>query len=140
VTIDPRGAQGGARSLCVTFNASAQVDFGNVLQFVVVEPATRYRLSFYVRTEELRSAATLFAQVLDASAAQPAPLGASDPVVAGTAAWQRVAFEFATGPRTEAVLLRLVRAGCADGVCPIFGKVWYDDFDLQRTAVGAARR
>ena len=134
VTIDPRGARGGDRSLCVTFNAPSQADFGNVLQFVVVEPATRYRLSFHVRTEELRSAATVLAQVLDASAAQPAPLGASAPVPAGTAAWQEVAFEFTTGPQTEAVLLRLTRANCPDGVCPIFGKVWYDDFDLQPAA------
>jgi Flp pilus assembly protein TadD len=132
VTIDPRGAHSGARALCVTFAATTQAEFGNVLQFVVVEPNTRYRLSFHVRTEELRSAATLLAQVLDASAAQPAQLGASEPLAVGTAAWREAAFDFTTGPRTEAVLLRLTRVGCPDGVCPIFGKVWYDDFDLQR--------
>jgi len=140
LTLDPRGAHGGARSLCVTFNATTQVDFGHVLQFVVVEPGARYRLSFYVRTEELRSAATPFAQVLDASAAQPAQLGASEPVAPGTSAWQQVSFEFAAGPRTEAVIVRLARAGCPDGLCPIFGKIWYDDFDLQRTAGRAAGR
>lgn len=140
VALDARGPHTGSRSMRVTFNARSQVPFGNVLQFVVVEPATRYRLGFYVRTEELRSAATLLAQVLDASAAQPTPLGASEPVAAGTAGWQPVSFEFTTGPRTEAVIVRLTRAGCPDGLCPIFGKIWYDDFDLQRTAGRAPAR
>ena len=130
----------GSRSLRISFNAPSQVGFGNVLQFVVVEPATRYRLGFHVRTEELKSAATLFAQVLDASAAQPDPLGASEPVATGTAGWQPVSFEFTTGPRTEAVIVRLTRPGCPDGVCPIFGKIWYDDFDLRRDAGPADAR
>ena len=140
VALDARGAHAGARSLRVFFNAPSQVDFANLLQFVVVEPSTRYRLSFHVRTEELRSAATVFAQVLDASAAQPAALGASGPAATGTNGWQPVSFEFTTGPRTEAVIVRVVRAGCPEGICPIFGKIWYDDFDLQRTDGRAAAR
>ena len=140
VALDSKNAHGGARSLRVAFNARSQVEFGNVLQFVVVEPATRYRLGFASRAEELKSAALPLVQVLDASAAQPAPLGASEPAAAGTYAWQAASFEFTTGPRTEAVIVRLTRPGCPDGVCPIFGKIWYDDFDLRRDAGPADAR
>ncbi len=59
VVIDARTAHGGRRSLRVAFNASGQVDFRNVWQTIAVEPGARYRVSFFVKTEELRSAATL---------------------------------------------------------------------------------
>ncbi len=102
-----------------------------------MQPSTRYRLTFFARTEELKSAATLYTTVLDGSAGGVA-LGSSAPVASGTHDWQPATIEFTTGPRTQSVLVRLSRAGCADGVCPIFGKIWYDDFDLQRAA-GSAR-
>jgi tetratricopeptide (TPR) repeat protein len=140
VALDPRGAHGGARALRVLFNAPTPVEFGNVLQFVAVEPSARYRLAFFVRTEELKSASTLVVQALDTASPQPALLGASEPAPAGTSGWQESSFEFTTGPRTEAVIVRLVRPGCPEGVCPIFGKIWYDDFDLRRTDGRAAAR
>ena len=133
VAIDSRSAHGGQRSLRASFNAAAQIDFKSVSQLVVVEPATRYRLTFFFRTEELKSAATVHAEVLDATG-DGALLGATPSVPAGTQDWQPATIEFTTGPRTQSVVVRLNRAGCADGVCPIYGKIWYDDFDLQRAA------
>src|SRR5205085_1072361 len=59
-------------------------------------------------------------------------LASSAPVPSGTNEWQQVSFEFNTGPKTEAALVRLVRVECPEGSCPIYGKIWYDDFDLQR--------
>jgi hypothetical protein len=139
VAIDSRAAHAGQRSLRVSFSSSAQIDFKSVSQLVVAEPATRYRLTFFVRAEELKSAATIYTEVLDGTG-NGAALGSSPPVAVGTQDWQPVTIEFTTGPRTESVLVRLSRAGCADGVCPIFGKIWYDDFDLQRAANRAPAR
>ena len=139
VAIDSRSARGGERSLRVSFGASAQIDFKSVSQLVVVEPSTRYRLNFFVRTEDLKSAATVHAEVLDGTG-DGASLGATPAVPVGTRDWQPAAIEFTTGPRTQSILVRLNRAGCADGVCPIYGKIWYDDFDLQRAAQRAPAR
>jgi tetratricopeptide (TPR) repeat protein len=133
VALDAHTAHAGRRSLLVLFNASGQVDFKNVSQVVAVEPATRYRLTYFVRTDDLKSAATLYAFAADA-ATPDAPLGASAPAPTGTNDWQPISFEFTTGPKTEAVVVRVARVGCLEGVCPIFGKIWYDDFDLQRAA------
>lgn len=129
VAIDARTARNGSRSLRVAFNASGQVDFNHVAQLVVVEPATRYRLSFFARTEELRSAATLQVQVLDA--ATGGALASTAPAPGGTNDWQQFTIDFTTAPRAEAVMVRLLRAGCPDAACPIYGKIWYDDFHLQ---------
>jgi hypothetical protein len=138
VALDSRGARAGGRSLLVLFSAATQVDFTNAAQLVAVEPGARYRLSFHFRTEDLKSATPPYTQVLDASAETPTVLAATPPVPQGTNEWQQVSLEFAAGPRTEAVVVTMTRPGCADGVCPIFGKIWYDDFDLQRTG-GPAR-
>lgn len=139
VVIDARTAHGGRRSLRVAFNASGQVDFRNVWQTVTVEPGARYRVSFFVKTEELRSAATL-ALAVSETATPDAPLVWSAPAPQGTQDWQPVSFEFTAGPKTEAVLLRLTRVFCADGACPIYGKIWYDDFNLERAGGRANAR
>src|SRR5437588_379353 len=133
VDVDARAAHSGRRSLRVLFNAAGDAEFHNVSQLVAVEPSTRYRLTYFVRTEELRSAATLVAMAADAGVPDAA-LASSAPVPSGTNDWQQVSFEFTTGPKTEAALVRLVRVGCSEGTCPIYGKIWYDDFDLQRAA------
>lgn len=136
IALDSRGAHGGHRALRIAFNASGQVDFRNVSQVVAVESGARYRLTFFVKTEELRSAATLVAAVSELSAPDT-PFATSAPASQGTTDWQQVSLEFTAGPKTEAVLVRLVRPACVEGVCPIYGKIWYDDFHLER-AVGRA--
>jgi hypothetical protein len=139
VVIDSRGAHGGRRSLRVAFSASGQVDFRNVAQAVAVEPGARYRLNFFVKTEELRSSATLSVMVSEPASAD-APLAVSAAAPQGTQDWQQVSFEFTAGPKTEAVLVRVVRVPCAEGVCPIYGKIWYDDFNLERATGRAPAR
>jgi hypothetical protein len=137
--IDARAASAGRRSLRVAFNASGQADFRNVTQVIAVEPGARYRLTFSFKTEELKSAATLITTVSDVAVPEP-PLGASAPAPQGTNEWQQVSIEFAAGPKTEAVRVGLVRVACPEGVCPIYGKIWYDDFHLERAGGRAAAR
>ena len=43
---------------------------------------------------------------------------------------------FKTSDKTHAVMLKIVRYSCTNEdtpICPIFGSVWYDDFNLKRT-------
>jgi tetratricopeptide (TPR) repeat protein len=130
--LDSRGVHDGRRALRLLFDSSGQLDFHNVSQTVAVEPSTRYRLTYFVRTEGLKRGATLFTSVGD-----PAPnssaLGQSAPVPAGTNDWQQTAVEFTTGAKTEAVVVGLVRVPCPEETCPIYGKIWYDDFYLERS-------
>jgi tetratricopeptide (TPR) repeat protein len=133
VAVDARVARSGTRSLLVGFDSANQVDFRNVWQAVAVEPSTRYRLTYYVRTDALNTISTLVTLVTDA-ASETDVIATSPAVPTGTNDWQQVALEFTTGPKTEGVAVRLVRAACASGGCPAYGKIWYDDFDLQRAA------
>jgi tetratricopeptide (TPR) repeat protein len=139
IRIDPYVHAGGRRSLRIIFNAPSALEFRNVSQFIVVEPNARYQLEYWARTEDLKSASTLVTEVVDA--ADPSRvLGASAPLPTGTNDWQPVKVEFTTPAQTEGITVRLNRAQCMATVCPIFGKVWYDDFDLKRVSADAHAR
>lgn len=137
VRLDAANQLRGKRSLRIVFNAATSLDFQSITQLIVVEPNARYRVNCYVRTEDLKSASTLVVEAVDAGDPKRV-LAASDPAPNGTASWQEVSFEFTTPPRTEAISLRISRESCITGACPIFGKVWYDDFNFQRIGGASA--
>ncbi|HKP73722.1 MAG TPA: hypothetical protein VJT82_12340, partial [Pyrinomonadaceae bacterium] len=133
--LDERVYHEGGRSLRLLFEAGATLNFKNISQLVAVEPQTRYRLEHYVRTEDLKSASTLVTEVVDAGDAEHI-LAASAPLAVGTEGWRQVALDFTTGAETEAITVRVVSPPCLAASCPIFGRVWYDDFNLQRIGGG----
>lgn len=136
IALDPKTVHGGARSLRISFNAPSNVAFNNFSQLIVVEPGARYRLEFFVRTESLKSVSTLVVDVLDAATGKV--LASSPPSPGGTTEWKPVVLEWAAPPAADGVRVQLRRQPCLDEVCPIFGKVWYDDFSLQRAGAGPA--
>jgi hypothetical protein len=136
IRLDERVRQEGARSLRIAFNSANTISFRNISQLVTVPPAARYRLEYYVRREDLKGEATLVTQVVDAG--QPdRVLASAPPLATGTAEWQVVALDFTTGAATQGLTLRVVSPQCPSAICPIFGKVWYDNFNLQRLGGGA---
>jgi tetratricopeptide (TPR) repeat protein len=140
IAIDSSVAHSGARSLRILFKSSSTLSFNNVSQLVTVEPAAQYQFECYVRAEDLKSAGTPIIEIVDATDGKTV-LGASSPLATGTYDWQPVTINFKTPPQTEAVTVRLNRATCgADAVCPIFGTVWYDDFNLQRSGGATSPR
>jgi tetratricopeptide (TPR) repeat protein len=140
LNLDAGSPHGGAHSLRVLFESTTTLEFKNVSQLVAVRPSARYRLEYFFRTDGLKSTSLLRTAVFDA--ADPSrSLASSELLPMGTTdGWQRVAIEFTTGPRTEAVNIAVLREPCGEALCPIFGKVWYDDFNLQRAGGGAAGR
>ncbi|MDQ6787773.1 MAG: carbohydrate binding domain-containing protein, partial [Acidobacteriota bacterium] len=129
VKLDPMVKHEGNRSLRVAFNGYAQPTLQNISQIVTVEPRARYRLSFWVRTENLKSGGAPNLEIYNIADAKSVAVSASFPV--GTNDWQQVKIEFTAPPNAEAVTLRTTRLYCGD-VCPIFGTFWYDDFRLEK--------
>ena len=132
ISVDPHGHSGN-RSLRVTFASPNKLEKLPISQVIVVEPNTTYRIQFYVRTDNLVSASTPIVSVTDAATNEQ--LAASEPVASGTNEWQLVTLNFASRPKTQGISIGMIRGGCeGQGICPIFGTVWYDDFDLQRVS------
>jgi tetratricopeptide (TPR) repeat protein len=130
IVIDPNVGHNSSRSLRFVFQVRAKLDSIDVSQLVPVEPNTDYDFECYLKTNRLDSAGTLFLTVNDA--ADGTALVTSPTSPSGTNDWQRLALNFKTGPKTQGIRLRINRAGCGDEpVCPIFGTIWYDDFNLK---------
>ena len=140
ITIDPVG-HNGTGSLRIIFKAPNKLESIPVSQTIIVEPETQYRIQFYQRTEGLTSASTPAVAISDS--VDNTQIVASPPLPTGTNDWQLVTLDFKTKPKHEGISLGLVRAPCEaqQPICPIFGTVWYDDFNLQRVgSSGSARR
>ena len=130
VGIDSQVARTGDKSFRITFQVRSHLDAINVSQLVPVRPNTQYDLEWYLKTDRLVSAATPIVAVVNAS--DDSSLASSEPAPNGNNDWQRVSLSFKTGTKSEAVRLKISPTSCADSsVCPIFGVVWYDDFDLK---------
>jgi hypothetical protein len=129
-SVDSDVARTGGKSFRITFQVRTKLQNLNVSQLVPVQPNSQYDLEYYLKTEKLLSAATPIIVVLDGG--DETTLASSEPAPNGDHDWQRFSLSFKTGAKTEAVRLKISPTSCADSsVCPIFGMVWYDDFNLK---------
>ncbi len=129
IKLDPTQKSEGNRSLRVTFNGYINPTLFNIYQIVTVEPSARYRLSFRLRTENLKSGGTPQIEIYNAIDDKNIATGSSFPI--GTNDWQQVKIDFTAPKNAEAVGLRTIRAFCGSE-CPIVGTFWYDDFKLEK--------
>lgn len=121
----------GLRSLRLVWNGNADTASAVVSQLVLVEPRTRYQLRFAARTQEIVSAGRPLIIITDAGSDNEQPLGQSVTLPQGTSGWQDYTIEFAAGDATRAILISVRRQNCNSYPCPIFGRVWLDDFSIQ---------
>lgn len=119
----------GARSLRISFKGFAKPELHNVVQSVVVQPGAKYRLTFQVRTDNLRSGGPPVLQII--SGRENKGIAASEPFAVGSADWKEMSVEFTAPEDFDSVMIRTGRVSCADE-CPISGTVWYDDFRLTK--------
>jgi tetratricopeptide (TPR) repeat protein len=131
IGIDARVGHTGSHSLRVFFQVRSHIEGIDVSQLVPVAPDTQYDFECYLQTERLESASTPIVTITDA-ADETTVLANSGAAPSGNNNWQRIALSFKTAAKAEAVRIRISRPACIDApVCPIFGTVWYDDFDLK---------
>ena len=126
---DPMKKKEGNKSLRVTFNGFTGIEIKNFMQVVTVEADRKYRLSFWLKTESLKSAGTPVLEIINANDEKIITTGTAFP--AGTQDWTLTAIEFTAPPNAEAVAIRFDRAYCGDA-CPIVGTFWVDDFKLEK--------
>lgn len=138
ITSDTK-AHNGHGSLRIVFKAQSALNNIEVSQTIAVEPGAQYRFECYARTEGLVTASTPILTIVDAVDGQV--LATSKPLPTGTNDWARVTFDFTTNPKHDGITIRLSRAACSETeICPIFGSVWYDDFNLERLGGPGSQR
>lgn len=126
ISIDDAQKNGGAHSLVVVFNSATGREFRGVSQTVIVEPGKKYVFEMFYKSE-LKTTATLNWQI---AAAMGGKILATTPAVAATVGWTSLRMEFTAPERTEAVVINTAREACKTTLCPISGRIWFDDFSL----------
>ena len=119
----------GTRSLRVSFKGYSKPELHNVVQSVAVQPGGRYRLSFMVRTDNLRSGGPPLVQII--SGRENKGIAASTPFETGSQDWKPFTIEFTAPTDFDSVMIRTGRVTCGEE-CPIVGTIWYDDFRLTK--------
>lgn len=128
VNLETKLVQDGARALFITYNGNDSSVLP-VRQLVVINPNTKYRLGFILKTQEIISAGMPIISVIDVMTNKV--IATSKTFPASTTGWEKFEFEFTSDSKTEAVFIALSRQQCTENSCPIFGRVWLDAFELK---------
>ena len=134
---DTEKRHSGSRSLRVTFDGSANLDFQHVEQFVPVQPNTRYRFAAHLRTDGITTDSGVRFAIFPRGPGEKALL---TPNLIGTQPWALDETEFTTGPQTRLVEILLRRMPSQKFDNRIQGTVWVDDVLLTPAPPGPGRR
>jgi Carbohydrate binding domain/Tetratricopeptide repeat len=129
VKLDSSSKKEGNRSLRLSFNGFANIEIKNLRQYVAVQSGKHYRLTFWLRTENLKSAGTPNIEIVNAN--DDKVITSTNLFPTGTNDWQQLKLDFMTPANAEAIEIRTGRGYCGNA-CPIFGSVWYDGFVLSK--------
>ena len=129
VKTDSNQKHEGSRSLRLLFTGFAGIELNNIYQVVAVNSNQRYRLVFWVKSEDLKSAGTPSLEIVNSN--DDKLVASSKPFPSGTADWQQMQVEFTTPANAEAITIRTARSYCGNA-CPIQGTLWMDDFKLEK--------
>jgi len=127
IGLDDTEARTGKRSLLIVFDTDGRT-FRELSQVVVVDSAKTYRLSVSQKSD-FRTSASMRWVVQNPMTGE---VLASTAVVPMTTDWKDVYVDFTVPDGLEGVVIKLVRYGCSTQICPIYGKVWFDDVAVSR--------
>ena len=127
IGLDDTEARTGKRSLLIVFDTDGRT-FRELSQVVVVDPTKTYRLSVSEKSD-FRTSASMKWVVQNPMTGE---VLASTAVVPMTTEWKDVYVDFTVPEGLEGVVIKLVRDGCSTQICPIYGKVWFDDVAVSR--------
>ena len=130
LSLDTNNPREGRSSLKVEFSGDSDPYVPVISEIVLIEPATHYQLRFAIRSEGLVSGGLPLLVVKDADANKT--LKQSDQFPKATEGWREYTIDFVTEASASAVQISLQRQPCEKSSCPIFGRLWLDNFSLQK--------
>jgi tetratricopeptide (TPR) repeat protein len=118
----------GARSVRVTFDGSANINFQHLWEFIPVEPNRSYRFAAYLRLDQISTDSGIRFLIFDPF--HPAAPQIQTPSLVGSQPWSPVEQDFVTGPETHLIVIALRRAPSWKFDNKLSGTVWVDDVSL----------
>jgi hypothetical protein len=129
LSLDSTNPKAGKSSLKIEFKGESDAGLLIITHLVMVEPRARYKLQFAARTEQIVSGGLPGLRILDAGSGQT--LGQSGAFPPGTNGWRDYTIEFNTPETNPTIQIVVQREQCSGSPCPIFGRLWLDNFSLQ---------
>jgi hypothetical protein len=118
----------GAHSLYISFDGAHNIDFGNVVQYVLVEPDTKYRFTAFARAEKITTDSGPHFAIYDP--VDTTALSVATGNMTGTFPWEGQQVEFTTGPGTRLLAIQVRRPPSRKLDNEIAGNLWIDDVEL----------
>ena len=137
LSLDTANPKEGKASLRVEFSGESDPAVPIISQLVLVEPNSRYQLHFAARSESIVSGGLPRVAVVDAGNKEsPGAAGSSKDsqaiAIPETSRWQDYSIDFSSHETTGAVQIILQRARCNESPCPVFGRLWLDNFSFRK--------
>jgi len=132
ISIDNLLAQQGTRSLRITFDGSANLEFEGVWQLVPVRPNRHYRFRAHMKLENVSTDQGVVFCVSPVAALRAEQFLACTENKVGTEPWMFRQLDFRTGPGTSVVLVQARRHQSQKLDNLIQGKVWIDDVAIEQ--------
>lgn len=128
--IDEQGAFSGSRTMEIEFEGNSNAEELILSQLALVEPNQRYRLTFAAATSEFTSGGLPIITLADANLGKI--IGQSAVIASINGKWQKFTIDFRTGDSTKAIQVGVRRNRCDSNLCPAFGFLRLDGFDLRK--------
>jgi hypothetical protein len=128
ISFDTMNAHDGTRSLVIRFDGKHNLGFGNVVQYVAVEPHEAYRFLAYARTEGITTDSGPRIAIYDPIDRRA--LSVETESLAGSAEWEEQRIDFRTGAETRLLAVQIVRPPGRKLDNQISGTMWLDDVSL----------
>jgi tetratricopeptide (TPR) repeat protein len=130
IGFDDQNKASGNQSLGIIFNGNFAPLAPLVSQIAVVKKNRQYVLSFAYRAEKITTGGVpvlhlIFKQTDGDILYREIKLTGAENV------WNKSSVTIQTGEQTDALEIRLTRLSCDQPLCPIFGRLWLDDFVLK---------
>jgi hypothetical protein len=128
-SVDSTDAQAGARSLRIDFDATKNLDYWQVYQYVPVAPTTQYQFSGYMRVKGITTDSGPRFQIYDAYDATK--LFYSTENLVGSTSWSAQELKFRTSAETHLLVIRVGRPASRKFDNRIGGTAWIDHVALE---------
>jgi hypothetical protein len=128
VSVDSQDSVEGSRALRIEFNGKRNLDYEHVLQYVLVQPNTRYKFSGSLRANGITTDSGVRFQISDAFDARKLFLSTVN--VVGTIGWTQQQLAFETRVDTHLLIVRIARPPSIKFDNQIAGTVWIDRVSL----------
>jgi tetratricopeptide (TPR) repeat protein len=127
ISLDASQKQSGGRSLIMLFNSADGKQMRTVDQIVAVESGKNYKVEGFYRSD-LKGLGVVKLEILDATDNK---VLASADARAVMKDWSSLAAEFSVPANSQGIIIRLGSVACKSALCPVSGKIWFDNFSLK---------